>query len=300
MSDRPAVRRGETAPALAFLSPWLFGFVFLTAGPVVATLVLSFTDYDVLSDTSWVGTGNYSEALADPLVRASLTNTALYTLMYVPLSVVLGLALAVLIRRAGRAQGLMRTVIYLPVVTPPVATGVLFLLLLNGEDGLVNKVLRTVGLPAPYWTSDPTWIKPGIVVLALWSVGSVAIILTAALGEVPDVLLDAAEVDGAGPWRRFRHVVLPMISPALFFVTVVNTIAALQLFTEVYTMYFGTVTTPPPEAALFYVIYLFEQAFRFFDLGYAAALSWLLFLVIMAVTAVQAAAGRRLVHYRGD
>ena len=294
------MRTREGRAGYAFLAPWLLGLVFFTVGPVAATLVLSFTDYDVLSSPSWVGTDNYGQALNDPKVRTAMANTAFYTLLYVPASVVLGLGLALLIRRAGRATGLMRTMIYLPVVTPPVATGVLFLLLLNGQDGLVNEVLGTFGLPTPAWTTDPSWIKPGLVVMSLWSVGSVAIILLAALGEVPQTLLEAAEIDGAGVWRRFRNVTLPMISPALFFVIVVNTIASLQLFSEVYTMYFGAVTTPSSEAALFYVIYLFEEGFRFFHMGYAAALSWLLFVVILAVTAVQIVMSRRLVYYRSE
>lgn len=190
--------------------------------------------------------------------------------------------------------------IYLPVITPPVATGVLFLLLLNRQDGYVNKILGSLGLPTPYWTSDPAWIKPGIVLMTLWTVGSVAIILFAALQEVPQTLLDASAVDGASTWARFRHVTLPMISPALFFTTIVNTIASLQLFSEVYTMYFGAVTTNPPDAALFYVIYLFEEGFRFLHMGYASALAWLLFLVIAVITALQMYVGKRFVYYRGQ
>jgi len=284
----------------AFLSPWLIGLLFFTLGPVAATLVLSFTDYDVLTSPEWIGAENYSKAVTDPKARNALSNTAFYTLMYVPLSVLFGLALALLLRHAGRATGLMRTMVYLPVVTPPVATGILFLLLLNGQEGLVNEMLGSIGLPTPSWTSDPTWIKPGIVVMSLWSVGSVAIILLAALGEVPRTLLEAAEIDGAGAWHRFRNVTLPMISPALFFVLVVNTIASLQLFSEVYTMYFGAVTTPSSDAALFYVIYLFEEGFGFLNMGYASALSWLLFLVILVVTAIQIVASRRLVYYRNQ
>ena len=290
----------EARAGYAFISPWLVGFLFFTAGPVVATVVLSFTKYDVLSSPSYVGADNYRRALDDPLVRRALGNTALYTLMYVPLSILLGLGLALLLQKAGRAQGFVRNAIYLPVITPPVATGVLFLLLLNGQNGLINKTLGSVGLPTPNWTADPAWIKPGIVMMTLWTVGSVAIILFASLQEVPTSLIDAAAVDGATTWARFYHVTLPMISPALFFATIVNTIASLQLFSEVYTMYFGAVTTNPPESALFYVIYLFEQAFRFLKMGYASALSWLLFLVIALITAVQVYVGKRFVYYRGQ
>lgn len=298
--SRRAARAHPTLAAYAFLSPWLVGLVFFTAGPILATLVLSFTSYDVLTPPSFVGIDNYREALQDPGARTALGNTATYALMYVPLSVTLGLALAMLLNHAGRAQGVMRTVIYLPVITPPVATGALFLLLLNGQNGLINDVLGRIGLPTPFWTTDPTWIKPGIVLMTLWTVGSVTLILFASLQEVPESLIDAAAVDGASAWARFRHVTLPMISPALFFVTIVNTIASLQIFSEVYTMYFGTVTTPSSDAALFYVIYLFQEAFSFFHMGYASALSWLLFLVIAAVTAVQLTVGRRFVYYRGS
>ncbi len=292
--------RPETRAAYGFLSPWLIGFVGLTLGPVLATFVMSFSDYDVLSSTQWVGTENYSDALSDSHAHAALANTLFYTALYVPLSILTALGLALLLHSAGRLKGVFRTVIYLPVVTPPVATGVLFLQLLNGQSGLINSALGAVSLPTPNWTTDPMWIKPGIVIMSLWSVGSVTLILFAALAEVPAHLREAALVDGAGAWRRFYHITLPMISPAIFFSVVVNTIASLQLFSEVYTMYFGATTTPPPEEALFYVVYLFEQAFRDFEMGYAAALSWLLFLIIMAVTAVQLAVSRRLVHYRGD
>jgi multiple sugar transport system permease protein len=290
----------STRNAYLFLSPWILGLIFFTAGPVLATLALSFTDYDVLSSPQFVGLDNYREAVDDPNVATALGNTGFYAALYVPLSVLVGLGLAMLLQRAARAEGFFRALIYLPVVTPPVATGVMFLLLLNGRNGVLNQALGAVGLPTPYWTSDPSWLKPGIVIMALWSVGSVVIILLAALQDVPKSLSEAAWVDGAGPLRRFWHVTLPMISPALLFVVVVNTIASMQLFAEVYTMYFGTTTTNPPDEALFYVIYLFEQGFRFLNMGYASALAWLLFLVIVAITAVQLGLSRRLVHYRGE
>ncbi|MBA3620430.1 MAG: sugar ABC transporter permease [Acidothermales bacterium] len=294
------MRSPETRAGYAFISPWILGFVFFTAGPVLATLVLSMTEYDVLSPPNWIGLDNYRDAMANPDTESALKNTAIYALMYVPLSVASGLALALLLQRAGRATGLMRTLMYLPVMTPPVATAILFLLLLNGQNGLINDVLGSVGLPTPYWTSDADWIKPGIVILSLWSIGSVTIILYAALQEVPQALSEAAWVDGAGWLRRFWHVTLPMISPALLFVTVINTIASMQLFTEAYTMYFGTVTTNPPDEALFYVIYLFEEAFRFLHMGYASALAWMLFLVILAITMAQLWVSRRLVFYRSE
>ena len=186
-------------------------------------------------------------------------------------------------------------------MTPPVAVGVLLLLLFNGQRGAVNTVLGWFGIPGPAWTTDPLWVKPGLVIMGLWTVGSTVIILLAALRAVPGDLYDAARVDGAGFWNRTRAVTLPMISGPLFFVVVVNTIGSLQMFTEAYTAYFGSGnTTYSNDAALFYVIYLFQQAFQFLHMGYASALAWLLFAVIMAITGIQVLVSRRLVYYEGD
>ena len=218
-----------------------------------------------------------------------------------PAHVVLALALALLLDRTARMTGFFRTAFFLPKMTPPVAIGVLLLLLFNGQRGAVNTVLGWFGIPGPAWTTDPLWVKPGLVIMGLWTVGSTVIILLAALRAVPGDLDDAARVDGAGFWNRTRAVTLPMISGPLFFVVVVNTIGSLQMFTEAYTAYFGSGnTTYSNDAALFYVIYLFQQAFQFLHMGYASALAWLLFLVIMAITGVQVLVSRRLVYYEGD
>ena len=221
--------------------------------------------------------------------------------MSVPAQLLVSLALALLLQRAGRAAGFFRTAFFLPKMTPPVAVGVLLLLLLNGQSGLLNEVLGWVGIDGPNWTTDPAWVKPGLVVMSLWTVGSSVIILLAALQQVPEELLDAARVDGAGGWRRLWHVVLPIISPALYFLVVVDTIAALQSFTEAYTAFFGAGnTTYSNDAALFYSIYLFQQAFEFLHMGYASALAVLLFAIVMVVTAIQVVLSRRLVHYTAD
>lgn len=262
---------------------------------------LSLTDYDVINDPRFVGWANYQQLFADPKVALALRNTLLYTALAVPAHVVLALALALLLDRTARMTGFFRTAFFLPKMTPPVAIGVLLLLLFNGQRGAVNTVLGWFGIPGPAWTTDPLWVKPGLVIMGLWTVGSTVIILLAALRAVPGDLDDAARVDGAGFWNRTRAVTLPMISGPLFFVVVVNTIGSLQMFTEAYTAYFGSGnTTYSNDAALFYVIYLFQQAFQFLHMGYASALAWLLFLVIMAITGVQVLVSRRLVYYEGD
>jgi multiple sugar transport system permease protein len=295
-------RRSETRAAYLFLSPWLVGSAIFLALPMLASLVMSFTDYDVLSSPRFVGLENYRTLVTDPDVLRSLGNTVFYTVLHVPLSLAISLALAMLLVRLSRGSAFFRTVIYLPVMTPPVAIGVLFLLLLNGQTGLVNSFLGWFGITGPNWTTDPSWIKPGIVLMSLWTVGASVVIFLAALKEVPTQLYEAATVDGATPWQRFRLITLPMISPSIFFVLVVNTIASLQMFTEVYTMFFGNEVTRSSsgDAALFYVVYLFQQAFTFLHMGYASAMAWLLFVVVLLVTLVQLRVSRRFVHYEGE
>jgi multiple sugar transport system permease protein len=292
--------RHEGRIALLFISPWLIGFAVFMAYPVLYTAYLSLTDYDVINDPSFVGLENYRELVADEKVTLALRNTFVYTAMSVPTQLVLSLALALLLQRAGRAAGFFRTAFFLPKMTPPVAIGVLLLMLLNGQNGLLNEFLGWFGINGPNWTTDAAWVKPGLVVMSLWTVGASVIILLAALQQVPEELLDAARVDGAGWWRRLWHVTLPIISPAIYFIVVVDTIASLQSFTEAYTAFFGAGnTTYSNDAALFYAIYLFQQAFEFLHMGYASALAMLLFLIVMLVTAVQVWLSRRYVHYTG-
>lgn len=293
--------RHEQRWAYAFLSPWLIGFVVFTAGPMVASLVLSFTHYDLVNPASAAGLDNYRQLLQDHEVATALRNTAVYTALHVPLSLAIALAIAMLMVRAGRAAGAFRTLVYLPVMTPPVAIGAMFLLLLNGQTGLVNDALSFIGIDGPAWTTDPHWILPGLVLMSLWSVGGTAIIYLAALQQVPTQLYEAARLDGAGAWAQFRHVTLPMISGTVYFTLIVNTIYSLQMFTEVYTMYFGNRATQSSsgDSALFYVVYLFQQAFQYLHMGYASALAWLLFVVIVAITLVQVRVARRRVYYEG-
>jgi multiple sugar transport system permease protein len=178
----------------------------------------------------------------------------------------------------------------------------MILVLFNGSTGIVNEALGFIGIPGPFWTTDPDWIKPSLAIMSIWTVGGTMVIYLAALKAVPTHLYEAAAMDGAGPWRRFVNVTLPMISPALFFTFIVLTIAGLQTFTEVYTAYFGAGSTgaESPDAALMSVVYLFRQAFEFFNMGYASAMAWLLFVIIMIVTAFQFIVSRRFVFYQGS
>jgi multiple sugar transport system permease protein len=301
-------RDRETWTAYLFILPWVIGFLALTAGPMVASLYFSFTDYGVeqiagFEKTSYVGTDNYRQLLDDPRVVTSLKNTFIYTVMTVPAKMIVALLLAMILARLAFAAGFFRTVFYLPDITPPVAIGIMLLVLFNGSFGVVNTALGFIGIPGPFWTTDPNWIKPSLAIMSVWTVGGTMVIYLAALKAVPGHLYEAASIDGAGPWRRFFNITLPMISPALFFTFIVLTIAGLQTFTEVYTAFFGQaggVGAEAPDAALMNVVYLFRQAFEFYNMGFASAMAWLLFALIMAVTAVQFVVSRRFVFYQGE
>jgi multiple sugar transport system permease protein len=271
-----------------------------TSGPMIASLILSFTDYSIIQTTHNVGWANYHQALHDPYVRTALRNTFVYTAISVPLHVVVALWLATLLARVGRGAGFFRTVFYLPQMSPGVATGILYLLIFNGSYGILNVALRYLHIKGPFWTSDPLWVKPGLaLMISVWGVGASVVIFLAALKGVPQHLYEAASMDGASKWRRFRDVTLPMISPAIFFVVIINTINGLQTFDQVYTAFFNQSTPYGTNASLMYAIYIFQEAFNLFKFGYASALAWVLFVIIGVITIVQIVVSRRFVYYEG-
>jgi multiple sugar transport system permease protein len=294
-------RERETWAAFAFLSPWIVGFVIFTAGPMVASAVLSFTDYSIIQTTHDVGLANYRQLYHDPYVSNALKVTMIFLVMSVPLHMAVSLGLAMLLKKVGKAGSLFRTIFYIPVMTPAVAVGILYLFLFNGDYGLINQVLGWFHIKGPYWTSDPNWMKPSLVFMGAWQVGAGVVILLAALSGVPQQLYEAAEIDGASRWRRFKDVTLPMISPTLFFLMIIGTISALQTFEQVYVAFFNAGTSSfGTDAVRFYVIYLFQEAFVYFHLGYASALAWVLFGIIMVVTGIQMLGSRRFVYYEGN
>jgi multiple sugar transport system permease protein len=299
-------RERETWAAFAFISPWVFGFIVLTLGPMIFSLYYSFTNYGVeqiagLSPTKTVGFKNYEQLVHDPKVAASLKNTFVYTLMMVPGTLIVSLALAMILMRVGKTAGFFRTVFYLPQLTPPVAIGVLIITLFNGRIGIVNTALGYIGIQGPYWTIDPNWIKPTIAIMDIWASGGTMVILLAALYGVPRHLYEAAEMDGAPAWRKFKDVTLPMISPALFFCFIILTLAGLNNFAQAYTAFFGTGTAgAQSDAALMYSIYLFRNAFEYFNMGFASAMAWVLFAISLTITAVNILGSRRFVFYQGS
>jgi multiple sugar transport system permease protein len=293
--------RREALTGYLFISPWIVGFLVFTAGAMIYSLVISFSRYNLATNTATpVGLRNYADLFTDPRVATSLANTLFYAVLAVPLEIMVALALASLLNQAGRGAGFFRTVYYLPKMTPAVATAAVFFLLLNGNTGAINQFLRVFGIEGPQWLVDPAWIKPSIVLMTLWGVSGTMVIFLAALKNVPRELYEVAQLDGAGIWQRFRSITLPMISSAIFFNVIVLSIAAFQVFDQAYLLFWRDQSNASPEASLFYAIYLFQQAFRQFNFGFAAAMAWLLFVIIMAITAIQMKFGNRFVYYEGS
>jgi multiple sugar transport system permease protein len=299
-------REKETWTAYLFIFPWVFGFLVLTLGPMIFSAYYSFTNYGVtqiagLEPTKTVGFKNYRQIFDDPYVGTALKNTFEYGLMMVPARIIVALVLALVLMRIGeRAGGFFRTIFYIPHITPPVAIGVLVLTLFNGGYGVVNKALSHIGITGPYWTTSPAWIKPTIAIMDVWACGGTMVILLAALYGVPRHLYEAAAMDGASKVRQFFNVTLPMISPALFFCFIILTLAALNQFTVAYTSFFNSGSGATNSAALFYAIYLFQQAFKYFNMGFASAMAWLLFAISMVITAVNIFVTKRFVFYQSD
>jgi multiple sugar transport system permease protein len=302
----PGTRRNLLAGIL-FISPWVLGFVAFYLYPAIASLYYSFTDFKILEAPRWVGLDNYAHLGSDPLFWKSLGNTLYLAVIGLPLSVLSALAIALLLNVKGiRGISIFRTIFYLPVVVPTVAVAILWIWLLNPQYGLVNQVLGFLGLPQPLWFFDPAWTKPGIILMTVWGVGDVVVIYLGALQGVSRDLYDAAAVDGAGRFSKIRHVTIPMISPAILFNMITGAIAIFQYFTQAYVISEGTTSRGSgaigglQNSLLFYGLNLYNNAFRYFRLGYASALAWILLLIILGFTVLMLWASRRRVYYASD
>lgn len=291
--------RREAIAAYGFLSPWMIGFVGLTAIPMLASLALSFTDYRLISpgEARWVGLDNYAQALGDdPLVWQSLKVTTYYTVLSVALELVLGFGLALILNAGFRGIGLIRTIYYLPAVISGVAVSLLWLLIFQPGGGLANAVLDVLGLPALGWVYSSTWVIPAFVLMSVWGVGRAAFIYLAIIQRIPTNLYEAAAVDGAGPLRRFVRITVPLATPAIFINLVLALIGKFQIFTESFVITEGG----PGVSSLFFVLYLYRNAFRYFEIGYASALAWILFVLLISLTLLVFWTGRRWVYYEGE
>lgn len=290
------MRRREALDGYLFIAPWLIGFVVFVAGPMIGALTLSFMSWDLFSNPEWVGLANYRQLVDDPLVLKSLENTAFYTFLSVPINLAVALMAAMLLNTQVRGVALFRTAFYLPSVMPVVANAVLWFWVLNPEVGIANALLRRVGLPESQWLYGVASAKPTFIMMGLWGVGNTMIIFLAGLQGIPASLYDAALIDGANAWQRFRAVTIPLLSPVILFNLVIGVIGSFQIFTSAYLLTNGG----PNNATLFSVLYLFRLGFEQFQMGYAAAFAWLIFAVILVFTLIQLKLSTRWTYYEGQ
>jgi multiple sugar transport system permease protein len=293
-------RTREMIEGYLYVLPWIFGFITLTAGPMVASFYLSFTHYSVIRPPRFIGLENYTRALSgqDRLFYGSLARTSLFTLYFVPLGVAVSLLLAIMLNKALIGTTIFRTLFYIPTLTPPAAIAILWTWLLNAEVGPLNYGLRQIGFDPPRWLGSREWALPSIVLIALWGSagGARMIIFLAGLQGVPEELYDAADIDGANGWQRFWHVTMPMISPVILFNTIISTIAAFRVFT------FSLIATGggPAYSTWFYMLHLYQEAFRSFRMGYASSLSWIFFIIVISLTILQFSISRQWIFYAGQ
>jgi multiple sugar transport system permease protein len=288
------VARRNNAAGWLLVSPVVIGLLVFSLYPFVASLALSFCDFDIFNAPRWIGLWNYRTLFTeDPLFWKSLGNVLYYTLLAVPLGIAFGVALALLLDARIRGLSIYRTIFFLPTIVPAVATSVLWIWLLNPRIGLVNMLLRLFGVEGPMWLGSPDWSKPSLVLMGVWGVGGSMIIYLAGLKDIPVSLYEAALVDGANAWQRLRHVTLPMLTPVIFFNLVMGMIGAFQYFTQAFIMTGGG----PQDSTLFYALQLFYQAFQYLKFGYASAMAWVLFVIVVAVTALLFRSQKKWVHY---
>lgn len=293
---RPSgVQRAEWRDGWLFAMPFLLGVLIFWLGPMLYSLFLVTQDWDMLSSPQYVGLENIRNMIEDPLMSKSLYNTAYYTFIGVPLQLVIALLLAFALNQNLLGQSIYRTIFYLPAITPAVAFAVVWMQIFNADFGVFNNILRAFGLPGVKWLFDPDIAKPAFILMSMWTVGPQMVIFLAGLQSVPAELLEAAEIDGANTWQRFRSVVMPMLSPIVFFNLIIGIIGSFQVFTNAFIMTNGG----PQNATLFSVLYIYLNGFRFFKMGYAATLAWALFWIIMLFTFLQFVVANRWVYYEG-
>ncbi|MFM7677602.1 MAG: carbohydrate ABC transporter permease [Roseiflexaceae bacterium] len=289
-------QRRETIDAYVFMSPVIIGLLVFTIGPIIVSLLLSFTKYNLLSDPKWIGFDNYIKMYGEDLFWKSLSVSAVYSVVSVPVGLVVALFLAMLLNRKMRGVYFFRSIYYLPTVISGVGVAMLWRWIFNGQYGVLNTLLRTVGIKGPNWLLDENYALVALIITSIWGVGGTMLIFLAGLQGIPSELLEAAEIDGAGRWAQFRYITLPMISHVTFFNLVLGIIGALQVFTDAFVITNGG----PNNATLFIAVYLYRHAFMYLNFGYAAALAWVLFMIVMLLTLMVFRSSPLWVFYERD
>jgi multiple sugar transport system permease protein len=289
------LRQREAILFYLCISPWLIGFILFYLGPILASFYYSLTEWDLLTSPQFIGLDNYVRLFTgDPLALKSFKVTLVYTLVYVPLDLIFGLSLALLLNQKLRGIGVFRTVYYLPSVLSGVAYVVMWMWMFNPQHGLINTLLAYVGIQGPRWLLDPKWALSALIMMSLWGVGRSMIIFLAGLQDIPIVLYEAAEIDGASRWKKFWKVTLPLLTPSLLFNLIFGIILTFQTFTNAFVATNGG----PLDSTLFYVLYLYRKAFEHLQMGYASAMAWVLFLIVLGCTLVIFLSSGKWVFYR--
>ncbi len=303
MTKRPNSRRlsaEETFWGWVLVTPTILGLILFKVGPVLASLALSFTDYDIISPPKWAGTSNFTMLVRDKYWIKSVGVTLNYIFLFIPLSLTIAYGIALLMSQNVRGISIYRTMWYLPSLVPGVASAVVWRWALNPNFGPINYPLKMMGVPAPGWLTDPNWIIPAVVLIQLWALGSGVLIFLAAIKGVPITYYEAAEVDGASTLVKFWNITLPMTSSVIFFQLVITVIGSFQVFGVAYILFSGQTTSDPAgpgNSALFYVLYLYRNAFGYFKNGYASAMAWILFMVVMLLTLILFQLQKKWVFY---
>ncbi|GAB4125304.1 MAG: sugar ABC transporter permease [Roseiflexaceae bacterium] len=293
---RGRMERREEIEFYLFISLWIIGFLAFDAGPIIASLVISFTNWSALKPPEWVGFANYQRMLIDPLFYKALSNSLYYGFGSVGLGMIVSFLLALLLNQKVAGVAIFRTIFYLPSVVSGIAVAILWIMILHQDFGLINSALAWFGIKGPGWLVQPQWAMPALILMSIWGAGGSMVIFLAGLQSVPPHLYEAASIDGAGEWGKFWNITVPMMSPVIFYNLIVGFIASIQGFVLVLIMTNGG----PANATLVYGLYLYRVAFQFFQMGYASALAWVLLVVIMIITALQFALSRYWVYYEGE
>jgi multiple sugar transport system permease protein len=288
--------RREEIEFYLFISLWIIGFIAFDAGPIIASFVISFTDWSALSAPKWIGLDNYQKMLIDPLFYKAMGNSLYFGLGSVGLGLIVSFLLALLLNQKVAGISIFRTIFYLPSVVSGIAVAILWIMILHQDFGLINSGLALLGIKGPGWLVQPQWAMPALILMSLWGAGGSMVIFLAGLQSVPVHLYEAASIDGAGTWGKFWTITVPMMSPVIFYNLIVGFIASIQGFVLVLIMTNGG----PANATLMYGLYIYRLAFQFFQMGYASALAWVLLIVIMIITAIQFVLSRYWVYYEGE
>jgi multiple sugar transport system permease protein len=295
-----SVERRRLRAGLLFVSPWVIGFLAFFAYPFFATIYYSFTNFNGVGAAHFIGFTNYVNLFHDPLFKTSLFNTFYYTAIELPLSTVVALGLALLLNMDVRGRAVYRTIFYIPSIVPLVASCMIFVWIFNPSSGIVNDLLTGAHLPAPNWFFSIAWSKPSFILLGLWGLGAPMVIYLAGLQGVPKEMYEVGALDGAGPWQRLRHITVPMISPVIFFVVILQLVLCIAYFTQAQVIEGSNGVGGPGTSTWFYVQYLYEQAFVFLKFGYSSAMAFFLFLISAVIMVVLFRSSSRWVYYASE